>query len=229
MAKRIYLGIILYLICNSIYAQQNISLADIEKAYKGDFNLSAKAVYKYFPDYARGPASDSLQALIIMHGNDYYFTISDFEIVREGQYVVSVDHSLKSIEVLESPDDQDELTCGLIEHILSQQNAKVSSFSTGNDMLQGIRMNYQNNEIIQSDLYVDVETKYIKKCIIKYVDGFDDINKTLRYAKIEVIYSDIKVEDKNLSTEHNIKKFISLNGNTITLNNSYKSYELLTY
>lgn len=215
---------------SNMSGQQTVSLAEIEKAYKGDFTISSTAVYKYYPDYSKGPASDSLEATMAMCGNDSYFEIADYEIITQGQYTVTADHDQKIITVSKIKDNQTQLSFGLIDDLLSQQSAKPVSFDTGNELQFGIRINYQNNEVIQAELYIDKKTNFIQKCVIKYIDGLDESTQTLRYAKIEINYTDYKKNDaKLLNVKYGLNKIISIYGNTITLNSSYKLYELQTF
>jgi len=224
-------GLLIYLllIFKFINAQQTISLTEIEKAYKGDFTISSKAVYKYYPEYDKGPPSDSLNAFLVICGNDYYFKISEYEIIKEGEYYLSADHNIATIQLIRTNSEQSQLSLGLIDDLLSQQNAKLSEFDTKNEALKGIRINYQNNEIIQADLFIDLKTNLIKKCTIKYLDGVDENTQSLRYAKLEITYFEWMKENNKVITEnYRLNKFITISGDEITLNSSFKSYDFQT-
>lgn len=211
-----------------LQSQTAASLNNVIKAYQGEFSISLKAKYMYYADFGQGKASDSLNANMVMSGSDYYFKIAEYELAKEGQIHVTLDNQQKSISVLQSAPST--TTFGLLDDLLTSQNIKTSSFETNIKDVEGLRLTYQNSEIVYADIYINSSTNYISKCVIKYTDGFNDATKSIRYAKIVIDYTDIKKLDKAyLKQSYGVNRFVNISGKNVTLVEKYKSYTLESY
>lgn len=221
--------IIWIIACSQVLQGQTVvSLNNVIKAYQGEFSISLKANYKYYADFTKSPVSDSLDATMVMSGGDYYFKIAEYELAKEGQIHVTLDNQLKSISVMQSA--QSTATFGLIDELLTSQNIKTSDFETNTKGMSGLRLTYQNSEIVYADMYINSTTNYITKCVIKYTNGFNEATKSIQYAKIVIEYSDVKKLDKSyLKQNYSINRFVKVSGQTVTLAEKYKSYTLESY
>lgn len=221
--------IIWIITCSQVLqSQTTVSLNNVIKAYQGEFSISLKAKYMYYADFVQGPASDSLNATMVMSGSDYYFKIAEYELAKEGKIHVTLDNQQKSISVMQAAPST--TTFGLIDDLLNNPNIKTSDFETKLNGLSGLRLTYQNSEIAFVDMYINNNTNYISKCVIKYANGFDETTKSIQYAKIVIEYSDVKKLDESyLKQNYSINRFVNVSGQNVTLVEKYKSYTLESY
>lgn len=209
-------------------AQINISIDDIEKTYKGDFNVSMDAKLKYFPDNDSFLASDSMNAFTVMHENDYYFQVESYEIVKEGVYNISVNNETKTISYSNEA-SQNNIGINSLSDLFDQKYSRISSFETNDSETSGITITFQNRSVLSADLIVERSTNFIKKCTVKYIDGWDELKKSPRYVRMEIEYSNYKIEYSSFpSAEYGFLKFFTTKNNSVVLNNSYATYDLLT-
>jgi len=202
-------------------------LSRIVKVYQGDFTVTVNATYRYYPDYYSHTVTDSMKAILIMHGNNYYFKLGDIEMMRQNEYYIMADQSSKKLSVSESLNSLvDEQPTGMLDMLLKQHDVKLTSFNPGKG-LKGIIIYYIGSEIVQATIIAD-EHNYIKKCILRYQKDIDWANKKVSYSKLEIIYGEPMVSNTSFpANQYGLNRFVQLKKDgSFQVTPKYNKYEL---
>ena len=222
---RKYLIVGLYFLVQSISAQTpQENLSKIIQVYQGDFTVTVNAKYRFYPESGSNKIADSMQSLLVMHGEDYYFRLGEVEMMNQNGYSVMSDQSGKQLLISQSRNDVNAQS-GLFE-ILNQTGAKLASFDPGNG-LKGISIYYSGTDIVRADIVAD-DHNYITKCILYYQESIDWAAKKANYSKLEIIYSKPAISHSVFPTnEYGLNRFVQLKKDgTFKASAKYSTYQL---
>lgn len=214
--------------CFVSHAQnESLVMDNIMAAYKGDFTVTVNATYHYYPDFYKTGVSDSMRSTFVMHRDDYYFKIGSSEMMKYKDYYITSDQQSKHLEISKIASSvSSSQSPFILSDILQKRGAQISSYDPGKG-LKGLSIRFSGSDIIQADLVID-ENNYVRKCILKYQEEVDWVKKTIRYSKLEIIYS--KPSKTNTSfpeLQYGIARFIQLNKDgSFRPTTSYAHYQI---
>lgn len=201
-------------------------LQAISSAYKGDFTLSLKGKYRYYPIYDSREASDSLESKTVIHGNSYYFSISEYEFIYEDGYYVFVDNESKVVSVTRTAAYTGTIQYDFLNTLIQNKDCTLSEFDAGSKD-KGLTITFRNQDITRADLIIDSQTNWIKKCTLKYFEGIDYQKKSLMFSRLEITYSDYQKSNTPFpSATYGISHYIAVHDTAVSLVGAYKTYKL---
>jgi len=210
---------------------QNSAKSELEsilKEYKGDFNFSFSAKYKYYENLTTKIVSDSLDSYTRIHNDEFYFKISDYEMVGNTDYSLFVDHKSKQI-VLEGFLEQQKKKrrLGYIESILQTSGATITEFDPVNG-LKGFSIDYKDQQIKSADITYDPNTHRINKCTIKYLEDINVKTGQYEFSRLEIIYTNYVKKNDPIGTDYGLVKFIDLKNNkSYSIQGQFARYEFI--
>jgi len=211
-------------------AQQNSNaiLESIIKSYKGEFNFSFSAKYRYYENLTTKVVSDSLDSYTIIHDDEFYFKIADYEIIGNDKYSVFTDHSSKQIVLGEfTEQEKKKKNFGYIENLLQTSGSSLTEFDPG-DGLKGLTITYKNQQFAQTDIIYNPSSFWISKCTIRYLEKIDSKTGQYVFSRLEINYSNYIKTHKPMGTDYGLAKFVDVKNNkTYSVRERFKGYEII--
>jgi hypothetical protein len=229
-----YQIIVMLLLIASVFklSGQNQSgkiLESIVNAYKGEFSLSFEAKYRYYENFTTKTVSDSLDSYTVIHDDNYYFKIADYELSGNDKYSIYADNKSRQIVLGKFSDQENKKkSFNFIESLLKTSGVSIVEFDPGNGM-KGLTFNYSGQQITRADIVYDPKSFLISKCTLKYLERLDPKTGEQVFSRLEIIYDNYKSEKESaFEDNYSISRFVEIENNkTYSVMKRFSGYEFI--
>lgn len=212
---------------NTLLAQDIKSdLAKIRESHTTK-EFEANINYKFFTG---SKLVEELNALHVFSKGDYYFKISDIEVINNARCQVIVNDFFKSVSVMPAGKENDFKKITEIPIDTTLKEVSSHSFNTISDKEGVYYINFKQGQYRKIELYFNTKTFLITKLKMFVSDAYANQDPDMANGILIIEYKGYKTKisqaNKQLLSE---KRVVDIKKDQATLNAAYKEYELNNY
>lgn len=228
MINKVFGVLILSLFCFKALIGQDIKtdLGKIKQSHTTkEFEVTIN--YKFFTG---STLVEELDALHIFSKGDYYFKISDIEVINNARCQVIVNDFFKSVSVMPAGKENEFKKITEIPIDSTLKSVTTHSFKTLSEKEGVYYINFKQGQYKKIELYFNTKTFLITKLKMFVSDAYANQDPDMANGILIIEYKGYKTNISQANKQLlNEKRIVAIKKDQATLSVAYKEYELNNY
>jgi outer membrane lipoprotein-sorting protein len=219
MFKRYYILLLLIVLSLPSFAQTAKDVIEnINKTYKNAKSISQNIAYYYYDSLSAKTYSSSELGVLKKQGANTYYKVGDVELITTAAFVFQIDHGTKDAVV--SPYTGNAAAQNNLDFSQQLDQLLVPCSQSTIEKPQGsfhkLILKCKSSRFSEIQIVYHKDKFYISSMVLMDRSGI----------KMEIKYSDVKLNDKIAPSFFDVSKYLSGDKKTYKMKEAYNSYEL---
>jgi len=230
--KKIFFVGLFFPFCVIAFAQNaKDELIKINKSFFQLNKFEVDVMFNTYVDNVKSKSEQSESCKMIRNDVNFYYRQKNYEVVKSGDYSISIDHRNKIMSVNHSKRNSSKQSkmpdaWNIIDSLFNlYESVSVQQI---NNSKNKITFTFKTGKLKKCDVFYDSQSYLIESIVSEYRNKIELEDKKFHSIKTEVIYSNFSKSIKNENKYFGIENYISQKSNKVFINNRYDEYQLIS-